>query len=64
MNDRWIRSSRCAWDSDQCVEVRSHLGHVDIRDSKRPEDHPLVVTREEWEAFLGAVKAGDFDALG
>jgi hypothetical protein len=55
----WRRSSRCA--SSSCVEVAAVNDEVLLRDSKNPEVPPLSFTREEWTAFVGGVKLGEFD---
>jgi len=57
----WQRSTRCAADSPQCVEVRQARGLVQIRDSKDPIGAPLSVTREEWRDFVDGIRAGEFD---
>lgn len=66
MGDRnWVRSSFCAADKPQCVEVLSSGDMFHVRDSKHGEDGvQLRFTREEWTAFLAAVKAGEFDVAG
>lgn len=40
----------------ECVEV-AHRDQVHIRDSKRPEDGHLTVTREAFGRFLADLKA-------
>ena len=75
----WKRSSRCAADSPQCVEVAWQSasdcvsgdcveaslrdGMVRVRDSKDPDGPMLTFTPAEWEAFLAGAKAGEFDLL-
>lgn len=49
--------------NDNCVEFGRIGGFVAIRDSKRPEQTPLVYTREEIQALLDGAKAGSFDHL-
>lgn len=45
-----------------CVAVgRSSDGAVLVRDTKAPEQQPLVFDAEEWRAFVAGVKAGEFD---
>ena len=60
--DQWIRSSFCAADSGQCVEWRRHEdGSVEMRDSKLGEGSPVLrFNREERDAFVAAVGAGEF----
>lgn len=56
----WVRT-RC--ESGSCVEARAiGAGAVALRSSDLPLDK-LRITREEWDAFLVAVKAGQFDAV-
>lgn len=38
-------------------------GVVAVRDSKDPGGPKLLFTREEWKAFVGGLKAGEFDTL-
>lgn len=59
---------RAAWrkasysnQSGACVEVAGNLpGLVAIRDSKDPDGARLIVTPEQWRAFLGVVRSGEF----
>jgi len=52
----WHKSSYSSQDGN-CVEVASNLpGVVAVRDSKNPDGSVLVVTREEWQKFLLALK--------
>jgi hypothetical protein len=57
------RSSRCQ--NGECAEV-AHLpgGRVLVRDSNRPGGPVLRFTPDEWQAFLGGVRSGQFDRLG
>ena len=43
-----------------CVEVALR-GKVLVRHSARRDEATLVFTREEWDAFVKGVKAGEFD---
>jgi hypothetical protein len=47
----------------ECVEVgRLPGGSVTVRDTKDPERQvSLTFTRDEWDAFVKGVKAGEFD---
>ncbi|MEU4312013.1 DUF397 domain-containing protein [Nocardia sp. NPDC024068] len=58
---RWFKSSRSHGGRD-CVEA-AHLdqGSVAVRDSKNPSGSTLIFAPGQWDAFLGAAKAGDFD---
>jgi hypothetical protein len=52
----WHKSSYSSQDGN-CVEVAQNLpGVVAVRDSKNPDGSVLVVTPEEWQKFLLAVK--------
>ena len=57
----WHRSSRCA--NGGCVEV-ARLGPDEfaVRDSKRSDSPVLTYDRQEWDAFIEGVKAGEFDS--
>jgi len=54
----WIRSSYCG--SNACVEVATAQDKIMIRNSRRPDEPPLVFTAEEWTAFVLGVRAGEF----
>ena len=55
----WRRAAACSESS--CVEVASLDEVIGVRDSKRPDQEPLVFSHAEWEAFRRGVAAGDFD---
>lgn len=60
----WIKSS-LSFANSNCVEVANLPGgHVGVRDSKAPEDLILRFTPDEWRAFLGGVRNGEFDRFG
>ena len=44
-----------------CVEVVIQADGVAIRDAKDRNGPVLRFTRPEWEAFVGGVRAGEFD---
>jgi hypothetical protein len=48
-----------------CVEIRQCADGtpVDLGDSKDLDGEVLHYTHDEWTAFIGAVKAGEFDDL-
>lgn len=56
----WRKSRRSGSDAN-CVEVAELPGALAMRDSKDPDGPVLVVARESWAAFVGGVRAGDFD---
>ncbi|MCU7729102.1 DUF397 domain-containing protein [Actinoplanes sp. KI2] len=58
---RWRKSTRSG-SSGNCVEVADNLpGVVAVRDSKDRTGPVLTFTPDEWKAFVGAVKDGEFD---
>lgn len=61
MLPKWERSSRCG--DYACVEVAQDVtGEILVRDSKEgPEGSVLRFTPEEWAAFVGAVRSGEFE---
>ncbi|MFD9602840.1 DUF397 domain-containing protein [Streptomyces sp. NPDC059970] len=58
----WEKSS-FSGGNDNCVEVGVIGDLVAVRDSKRPDQTPLVFTRGGIGALLAGVKAGAFDHL-
>jgi hypothetical protein len=59
---KWTRSSFCAADSPQCVEVASVAPDtVLVRDSKSQDKANVqIYSRAEWDAFVSGVQRGDF----
>ncbi|MBB2944028.1 PHD/YefM family antitoxin component YafN of YafNO toxin-antitoxin module [Actinoplanes lutulentus] len=53
----WQRSSHCA--DNACLEIALRDDEVLIRNNSRPEQ-VVIATREEWEALVAGVDAGDF----
>jgi hypothetical protein len=55
---RWRKSSYSNGDGGDCVEVADGLpGVVPVRDSKRPEEGPVLLFRPSvWAAFLSSLK--------
>jgi len=54
---RWRESGYSSSNGGDCVEVaRSAGGRVAIRDSKCPEQRPIVVDIADFMAFIRAVK--------
>lgn len=58
---QWQKSSRSGPNCDNCVEVAFVDGAIAVRDSKRPEGPVLLFTQDEWDAFVGGAKDGEFD---
>ena len=52
----WKRSSFCG--NSSCVEIVDTGSYVHIKDK---ENYTVSFTREEWDAFIKGVKAGEFD---
>jgi Domain of unknown function (DUF397) len=60
-SDSWIKSS-LSFSNGNCVEVASlSQGEIGVRDSKDSEGPVLRFTPDEWRAFLGGVRNGEFD---
>ena len=56
------RSARSRNSDGQYVEVADNLpGIIAVRDSTSPDGPALVFTLDEWEAFVGGVRDGEFD---
>ncbi len=57
----WLKSSH-SQSGGACVEVALGFisGSVPVRDSKDPDGSALVFPAAEFEAFVGAVKVGEF----
>jgi hypothetical protein len=61
ISQEWKKSSRSGSNGGSCVEVRGHEEAIQVRDTKDRGGPVLTFTRAEWEAFVGAVKDGEFD---
>jgi Domain of unknown function (DUF397) len=60
---RWVKSS-LSFSNGACVEVASLPGGgIGVRDSKDAEGPVLRFTPDEWRAFLGGVRNGEFDSF-
>jgi hypothetical protein len=60
----WFKSS-LSFSNSNCVEVASlPQGEIGVRDSKDVEGPVLRFTSDEWRAFLGGVRNGEFDRFG
>ncbi|MER7703834.1 DUF397 domain-containing protein [Kitasatospora sp. NPDC097605] len=56
----WRKSSYSA-QQGQCVEVAiGSSGRVPVRDSKDPEGPALAYSTDAWQAFVVAVRVGEF----
>jgi hypothetical protein len=60
----WVKSS-LSFSNGNCVEVASlRGGEIGVRDSKDSEGPVLRFTSDEWDAFVGGVRNGEFDSFG
>jgi hypothetical protein len=57
----WIKSS-LSYAAGNCVEVAALPGgEIGVRNSRHATGPVLAFTPEEWRAFLGGVRNGEFD---
>jgi uncharacterized protein DUF397 len=57
----WFKSS-LSYANHNCVEVQFLTdGGVQVRSSRDRDGAVLTFTAEEWDAFLGGAKNGEFD---
>ena len=60
----WIKSS-LSYANGNCVEVASLPGgEIGVRNSKDSAGPVLRFTPDEWHAFLGGVRNGEFGSFG
>ncbi len=60
----WMKSS-LSYANGNCVEVASVPGgEVGVRNSRDSAGLVLRFTLDEWHAFLGGVRNGEFDSFG
>lgn len=55
----WVKSNRC--EASSCVEVAYVDNEILVRSSADATSPVLRFTRDEWVAFVGGVRDGDFD---
>lgn len=64
INHAWQKPAKCSPAGDNCVEVdhTTTPGTVYVRDSKAGDEGPVFeFDRDEWQAHLDAVRAGQYD---
>jgi hypothetical protein len=60
----WVKSS-LSFSNGNCVEVAALAdGGIGVRNSRDREGAVLAFTPDEWHAFLGGVRNGEFDSFG
>jgi hypothetical protein len=57
---KWRKSS-LSNSQGNCVEIAHVDNHIAVRDSKNSQGPVLVFTPDEWKAFVGGVRQGEFD---
>jgi hypothetical protein len=58
----WQKSFKSEPNGGNCVEVNiGAAGVIGVRDSKLPDSPVFLFDNNEWDAFIHAVKAGQFD---
>jgi len=63
-DSHWVKSS-LSFSNGNCVEVASlPEGEIGVRNSRDSEGPVLRFTSDEWHAFLGGVRNGEFDRFG
>lgn len=55
----WRKSTLSS--ANGCVEVAVVDNQVAVRDSKNPAGPVLMFSPREWVAFIGGIRAGEFD---
>ncbi|MEW2519701.1 DUF397 domain-containing protein [Actinacidiphila alni] len=60
----WVKSSYSAGNGGECIEVApGFAGVLPVRDSKDPQGPVLVFPAEAWNAFVAAVRDGEFGTV-
>jgi Domain of unknown function (DUF397) len=60
----WVKSS-LSFSNGNCVEVANLPdGRIGVRNSRDSEGPVLRFTSDEWHAFLGGARNGEFDSFG
>ena len=61
MLDHTWRTSTRSGGNGQCVEVRRVADTIEVRDTKDRSGPVLRFTLDEWTAFTGGTRDGEFD---
>jgi Domain of unknown function (DUF397) len=60
----WVKSS-LSFANGNCVEVSDQPENtIGVRNSRDREGPVLRFTSDEWQAFIGGVRKGEFDDFG
>ena len=60
----WVKSS-LSFANGNCVEVAALAsGEIGVRNSRDAACAVLRFTPDEWHAFIGGVRGGEFDRFG
>jgi hypothetical protein len=63
LDAEWLKSTFSK--SGNCAEVADMTcGAVGVRNSRLPDGAVLEFTPDEWHAFIGGVRNGEFDRFG
>jgi hypothetical protein len=62
-NVTWVKSS-LSYANGNCLEVSDLGSEVGVRNSRDRKGPVLRFTPDEWQAFLGGVRNGEFDDFG
>ena len=63
-SDTWVKSS-LSFANGNCVEVADLSGgDIGVRNSRDSAGPVLRFTPDEWRAFIGGVRQGEFDRFG
>lgn len=57
----WVRSRYCDGANSTCVEIAMGVDQVGVRDGKENAGPVLLLSAEEWHAFVSGVRTGDFN---
>jgi hypothetical protein len=55
----WKHASSCS--TNGCIEIARDDRQIYLRDSAQSEVAPMRFSQTDWEDFVAAIKAGEFD---